>query len=91
MGYLQNGWFILENTIEMDVLGVPLFEDTSNQTALHPTFYALNMFAATMKFARSGPALSFHMLKAPCKDSVFETFQTNCANTSKERMTFAVV
>ena len=47
IGIPQNGWFVMENPIKMDDLGVPLFSETSTYKHIHQY---LSIYANTLKF-----------------------------------------
>ena len=55
IGVPQNGWFILENLIKMDDLGVPLFSETSIYFPPGPLERSLNWLNKELRFWSSRP------------------------------------
>ena len=49
IGIPQNGWFILENPIKMDDLGVPLFSETSIYIYMYGKTHGLVIWALMME------------------------------------------
>ena len=65
IGVPQNGWFMMENLIKLDDLGVPLFSETS--VCLH-VFIDISMYKCTYRDLQKvlGPEMSRSNSWAPC-------------------------